>query len=264
MHCPVLLLIDHAPTTAPTAAVLQVYAAYWILSTTATYRLAKAADKGNLISSTYQRHNAFLAIFTAASAVPFLQGAVDGTLNPAPAAAVAAALAAAAAGVYLPGYAAGAGTTDLGLVASGFGDALKTTIKAGRGLLGAFYSLSFWESFILGIALVAGPILPTVDGEITGTTLLAKNIVGVGTVLYAGLIWSLLDAADRNRLDAATFRALNAACGLVSIVVGGICILGQYELGIDTNLTNQAVVLISCTLTASVYLYQAAKPSRND
>lgn len=52
-------------------------------------------------------------------------------------------------------------------------------------------------------------------GENSGTTLLVKDMVGVGTVLYPGLIWLLLDGDDRGRLGASTFRALNGVCGLV-------------------------------------------------
>lgn len=71
-------------------------------------------------------------------------------------------LAATAATTYIPAYLSSGGSTDVPGIAAGFGDALKTTFKAGRGWTGVFYSLSFWESFILGVALVAGPILPTV------------------------------------------------------------------------------------------------------
>jgi hypothetical protein len=96
------------------------------------------------------------------AASPQLQGAIPGDLSPAPAAAVAAVLAAAAATTYIPAYLNNGGSTDVPRIAAGFGDALKTTFKAGRGWTGVFYSLSFWESLILGVALVAGPILPTV------------------------------------------------------------------------------------------------------
>jgi hypothetical protein len=71
-------------------------------------------------------------------------------------------LAAAAATTYIPAYLSSGGSTDAAGIAAGFGDALKATFKAGRGWTGVFYSLSFWESFILGVALVGGPILPTV------------------------------------------------------------------------------------------------------
>lgn len=91
-----------------------------------------------------------------------LQGAVTGDLSPAPAAAAAAVLAATAATTYIPAYLSSGGSTDAAGIAAGFGDALKVTFKAGRGWTGVFYSLSFWESFILGVALVGGPILPTV------------------------------------------------------------------------------------------------------
>lgn len=83
-------------------------------------------------------------------------------------------------------------------------------------------------------------------------------MVGVGTILYSGLIWLLLDADDRGRLGASTFRALNGACGLVSLLVGAVCVLGQAN-GVSTNLTNQAVVLVSCALTSGVYGYQATR-----
>lgn len=141
---------------------LQVYGIYWVLAATASYRLSKAAEQGNLSSETYQRLNALLALFTAASAVPFLQGAAGGELSPIPAAVTAATLAATAATTFAPGYLSSGGTRDLAEVAAGLGNALKSTVKAGRGLTGAFYSLNFWEDFILGIALLGGPILPTV------------------------------------------------------------------------------------------------------
>lgn len=99
-------------------------------------------------------------------------------------------------------------------------------------------------------------------GEISGTTLLVKDMVGVGTVLYAGLIWLLLDSDDRGRLGASTFRALNGVCGLVSLLVGVVCVYGQAN-GISTNLTNQAVVLVSCVLTAKVYGFQATRTFRD-
>jgi hypothetical protein len=40
---------------------------------TAAYRLSQAADSGNLSSATYQRLNAFLALFSVGSALPLLQ-----------------------------------------------------------------------------------------------------------------------------------------------------------------------------------------------
>lgn len=240
----------------------EVYGVYWLLVATAAYRLSQAADAGNLLSATYQRLNAFLALFSIGSALPLLQGAANGDLSPAPAAAAAAVLVGTAASTYLPAYLRSGGSTDLGGIAAGFGDALKTTFKAGRGWTGVFYSLSFWESFTLGVALVGGPILPTVAGEISGTTLLVKDMVGVGTVLYAGLIWLLLDGDDRGRLGASTFRALNGVCGLVSLLVGVVCVYGQAN-GISTNLTNQAVVLVSCVLTAKVYGFQATRPFKD-
>jgi hypothetical protein len=171
------------------------------------------------------------------------------------------ALLAAAGATFARGYlaAASAGSTDLAEVAAGFGNGLKQTFKAGRGLTGAFYSLSFWEAFILGVALLFGPILPTIAADISGSTIIVKDLVGVGTVLYAGIIWLLLDASDQDRLDATTFRSLNAAAGAVSLVVGSVCVAGQLG-GESTNLTNQTVVLISTGLTAAVYLYLAAKP----
>lgn len=188
---------------------------YWLLVATAAYRLAQAADAGNLASATYQRLNAFLALFSIGSALPLLQGAAGGDLSPAPAAAAAAVLIGTAASTYVPAYLRSSGSADLAsiagrcravcfvpagapppdtglcltprcgrtrfaltpccallimcavLPAAGFGDALKKTFKAGRGWTGVFYSLSFWESFILGVALVGGPILPTV---VSGTT----------------------------------------------------------------------------------------------
>lgn len=83
-------------------------------------------------------------------------------------------------------------------------------------------------------------------------------MVGVGTLLYGALVWMLLDADDRGRSGASTFRALNAACGAVSVLVGVVCVAGQAN-GIDTNLYNQAVVLVSCLLTAGVYGFQATR-----
>lgn len=112
---------------------------------------------------------------------------------------------------------------------------------------------SLCRAACLPTALVAAQ-----DGDISGTTLLVKNMVGVGTILYAGLIWLLLDADDRGRLGASTFRALNGVCGLVSLLVGVVCVVGQAN-GVSTNLTNQAVVLVSCLLTAGVYGYQATR-----
>lgn len=56
----------------------EVYGVYWLLVATAAYRLSQAADAGNLPSPTYQRLNAFLALFSLGSIVPFLQGAVSG------------------------------------------------------------------------------------------------------------------------------------------------------------------------------------------
>lgn len=52
---------------------LQVYGVYWLLVATAAYRLSQAADNGNLSSATYQRLNAFLALFSIGSALPLLQ-----------------------------------------------------------------------------------------------------------------------------------------------------------------------------------------------
>lgn len=135
---------------------------YWLLVATAAYHLSQAAENGNLTSATYQRLNAFLALFSLTAAIPLLQGAVNGTLSPAPAVAAAGVLAATAASTYIPAYLRSGGSTDVAGIAAGFGDALKSTFKAGRGWTGVFYSLSFWESFILGVALVGGPILPTV------------------------------------------------------------------------------------------------------
>lgn len=97
-------------------------------------------------------------------------------------------------------------------------------------------------------------------GDISGTTSLVKDLVGVGTLLYAAFVWLLLDAADRDRLGASTFRALNGACCAVSLLVGASCIAGQAD-GIATNLTNQTVVLVSCLATAGVFGYQALQPS---
>jgi hypothetical protein len=108
---------------------------------------------------------------------------------------------------------------------------------------------------------VSAPPLPQA-GEISGSTLLAKDLVGVVTLLFGGLVWLLLDADDRGRLGASTFRALNGACGAVSLLVGVVCVAGQFN-GIDTNLTNQAVVLVSCILTAKVYGYQAYRPFKD-
>lgn len=99
-------------------------------------------------------------------------------------------------------------------------------------------------------------------GDISSTTLVAKDLVGVGTLLYAGLIWVLLDADDRGRLGASTFRALNGVCGLVSLLVGVVCVAGQAN-GVSTNLTNQVVVLVSCVLTAKVYGFQATRPFKD-
>jgi hypothetical protein len=96
-------------------------------------------------------------------------------------------------------------------------------------------------------------------GDISGTTLIVKGMVGVGTILYSALIWILLDADDRGRLCATTFRALNGVCGLVSLLVGVVSLAGQVG-GIDTNMTNQTVVLVSCVLTAAVYGFQAFRP----
>lgn len=76
-------------------------------------------------------------------------------------------------------------------------------------------------------------------------------------------MWLLLDADDRGRLGGSTFRALNGACGAVSLAVGVVALAGQYN-GIDTNLTNQAVVLVSCLLTAKVYGWQAFRPFKGD
>eukprot|EP00775_Hariotina_reticulata_P002977 gene2977-3261_t len=161
------------------------------------------------------------------------------------------------------GYlAAGSGSTDLAEVAAGFGNGLKQTFKAGRGFSGVFYSLSFWEVFILGIALLFGPILPTIATDISGSTIIVKDLVGTGTLLYAGITWLLLDAFDRDRLNESTFRALNAAVGTVALLVGSVCVAGQLG-GLSTNLTNQTVVLVSSGLTAVVYLYLAAKPPTN-
>jgi hypothetical protein len=115
-----------------------------------------------LSSSTYQRLNAFLALFSLGSTVPLLQGAASGELSAAPAAAAAAVLAATAVSTYIPAYLRSGGSTDVAEIAAGVGDGLKATFRAGRGLTGAFYSLSFWECFILGVALLGGPILPTV------------------------------------------------------------------------------------------------------
>jgi hypothetical protein len=139
-----------------------VYGVYWLLVATATYRLSQAAENGNLSSSTYQRLNAFLALFSLGSTVPLLQGAATGELSAAPAAATAAVLAATAVSTYIPAYLRSGGSTDVAEIAAGVGDGLKATIRAGRGLTGAFYSLSFWECLILGVALLGGPILPTV------------------------------------------------------------------------------------------------------
>ena len=100
--------------------------------------------------------------------------------------------------------------------------------------------------------------MSTQAGDISGTTLVLKDMVGVGTLLYAGLIWLLLDADDHGRSGASTFRALNGACGLVSLLVGVVCVAGQAS-GISTNSINQAVVLVSCVLTAAVYGFQAAR-----
>jgi hypothetical protein len=140
----------------------QVYGVYWQLVATATYHLSQAAEAGNLSSSTYQRLNAFLALFSLGSAVPLLQGAVSGGLSPAPAAAAAAVLTATAVSTYIPSYLRSGGSTDVATIAAGVGDGLKATFRAGRGLAGAFYSLSFWECFMLGLALLGGPMLPTV------------------------------------------------------------------------------------------------------
>jgi len=52
---------------------LQVYGVYWLLVATAAYRLSQAAENDNLSSSTYQRLNALLALFTIGSALPLLQ-----------------------------------------------------------------------------------------------------------------------------------------------------------------------------------------------
>jgi hypothetical protein len=139
-----------------------VYGVYWLLAATAAYRLSQAAENDNLSSSTYQRLNAFLALFSLGSAVPFLQGAATGQLSAAPAAAAAVVLTATAVTTYIPTYLRSGGSTDVAEIAAGFGDGLKATFRAGRGLAGAFYSLSFWECFILGVALLGGPILPTV------------------------------------------------------------------------------------------------------
>lgn len=241
----------------------EVYGVYWLLVATAAYRLSQAADAGNLSSPTYQRLNAFLALFSLGSTVPFLQGAVSGELSAAPAAAAAALLTASAVSTYIPTYLRSGGSTDVAEIAAGVGDGLKATFRAGRGLTGAFYSLSFWECLVLGLALLGGPILPTVAGDISGSTLLAKDLVGVGTLLYGALVWLLLDADDRGRLGGSTFRALNGACGAVSLAVGAVALAGQYN-GIDTNLTNQAVVLVSCLLTAKVYGWQAFRPFKGD
>uniref|UniRef100_A0A383VPR3 Uncharacterized protein n=1 Tax=Tetradesmus obliquus TaxID=3088 RepID=A0A383VPR3_TETOB len=241
----------------------EVYGVYWLLVATAAYRLSQAADAGNLSSPTYQRLNAFLALFSLGSTVPFLQGAVSGELSAAPAAAAAALLTASAVSTYIPAYLRSGGSTDVAEIAAGVGDGLKATFRAGRGLTGAFYSLSFWECLVLGLALLGGPILPTVAGDISGSTLLAKDLVGVGTLLYGALVWLLLDADDRGRLGSSTFRALNGACGAVSLAVGVVALAGQYN-GIDTNLTNQAVVLVSCLLTAKVYGWQAYQPFKGD
>jgi hypothetical protein len=139
-----------------TCEIVQVYGIYWLLVATASYRLSLAAENGNLSSLTYQRLNAFLGLFSITSAIPLLRGALGGELSPAPAAAAAAVLAAAAVSTYFPAYLRSGGSTDVAAAAAGFGDALKSTFKAGRGWTGAFYSLSFWETFILGVALVGG------------------------------------------------------------------------------------------------------------
>ncbi|KAF8073237.1 hypothetical protein HT031_000898 [Scenedesmus sp. PABB004] len=160
-----------------------------------------------------------------------------------------------AAALLARGY---AGPTEPGRVAAAVGGGLKSTLRAGRGLAGAFYALSVWEDLVLGIALVAGPILPTVsDLALSPPTLLAKDMVGVGTLLYGGIVWALLDALDAGALGGPTARALNAACAAVSLGVGAVCVAGQAN-GIATNDTNQAVVLISCLATASVFAWQAA------
>lgn len=95
----------------------QVYGVYWLLVATAAYRLAQAADAGNLSSATYQRLNAFLALFSIGSALPLLQGVANGDLSPAPAAAAAAVLVGTAASTYVPAYLRSGGSTDLGGIA---------------------------------------------------------------------------------------------------------------------------------------------------
>jgi hypothetical protein len=160
-----------------TCVLAQVYGIYWLLVAAAAYRLSQAAENGNLSSLTYQRLNAFLGLFSVTSAIPLLRGALGGELSPAPAAAAAAVLAAAAVSTYFPAYLRSGGSTDVAAAAAGFGDALKATIKAGRGWTGAFYSLSFWETSILGVALVGGPILPTVVSA--GADLSSRGMLGL-------------------------------------------------------------------------------------
>jgi hypothetical protein len=241
----------------------QVWGAYFLLAATGAARLAAAADAGRLSSSTYVRLNQLLAAFFASVSVPLAAGVVEGQLAVAPAAALATTSLAVSGGVFARGCLAGGGSLSPIEIGIGLRDAVRDALRPGSGLLALFYAANFFEDAVLGLALLGGPILPTVAGAINGPTLLAKDLVGSGTLLYAGIVWLLLDARRRGRLEAATFRALNAACGAVSAAVGAVCVAGQAA-GIATNDTNQTVVLVSCAATAAVFGWQALRPAGDE
>jgi hypothetical protein len=243
-----------------TEASSQVYGIYAIIAAAATYRLAVAAQEDSLFEPLYRRLNTYLGLFTAVSAAPLVKGIITGDLQTLPAGAAAAALLMATAATYYPALrAADSDALNLRGLLEGSVQGLKDTSKAGRGLTGAFYSLNFWEALILGVALLGGPILPTVAGQISGSTIVLKELVGAGTILYAGTVWLLLDASDKGDLGNPTIKTLNLACGAVAALVALSCVLGQAN-GVPINATNQAVVLISCGATAAVYTYLGLKP----
>jgi len=145
----------------------------------------------------------------------FLQGAVTGNLSAAPAAAAAAVLTATAVTTLIPTYLRSGGSTDMAQLAGGFGDALKATFKAGRGWTGAFYSLSFWESFILGVALVGGPILPTVVS-------VWKRGAGLAMLLWFSRTCRLFTAVMAISLSSSTMKPVLLTKMDCSVAVKGV------------------------------------------